>query len=139
VTVRLVAAYQAGARVEQLAAQFGIHRLTVSGILQREGVTMRPRGIHADDLPDVIRLYRDGWSLARLAAEFDVSPSTVTSTLRRAGVPIRRPGRLPGEGLGRVLRIMAHVSAARSAAGGVLVLDLATARPSSCVRRQRRI
>jgi len=89
---KLVAAYRAGGRIKQLAAQFGIHRLTVSSILQREGVTLRPRGIHPDD-SDVIRLYEKGWALARLAAKFDVSPSTVTNALRRAGVPIRRPGR----------------------------------------------
>ncbi len=94
---KLVAAYQAGGRVKQLASQFSIHRLTVTSILQREGVTLRPRGIHPDDLPKVIRLYEDGWALARLAIKFDVSPSTVTNTLRRAGVPsgersARRPG-----------------------------------------------
>jgi lambda repressor-like predicted transcriptional regulator len=92
---KLAAAYQAGGRVKQLARQFGIHRYTVSSILQREGVTLRPRVIHPDDLPEVIRLYRDGWALARLAAKFDVSPSTVTNALRNAGVPIRRPGRPP--------------------------------------------
>ena len=66
---QLVAAYQAGARVKQLAEQFGIHRLTVSSILQREGVRLRPGGIHPDDLPEVIRLYQDGWALARLAVQ----------------------------------------------------------------------
>jgi len=89
---QLVAAYQAGARVKQLAEQFGIHRLTVSSILQREGVRLRPGGIHPDDLPEVIRLYQDGWAPARLAVTFDVSPSTVTNTLRRAGVPVGRSG-----------------------------------------------
>jgi hypothetical protein len=92
---QLVAGYQAGGRVKQLASQFGIQRLTVSSILQREGVPLRSRGIHPDDLPEVIRLYRDRWALARLAVKFEVSPSTVTNTLRRAGVPIRRPGRPP--------------------------------------------
>jgi lambda repressor-like predicted transcriptional regulator len=89
----LVAAYRAGGRVKQLARRFGLHRYTVTTILQREGVTLRPRGIHPDDLAEVIRLYQDGWALARLAAKFEVSPSTVTNTLRRAGVSIRRPGR----------------------------------------------
>lgn len=92
---KLVAAYRAGGRVKQLARQFGIHRLTVSSILQREGVTLRPRGAHPDDLPEVIRLYQDDWALAQLAVKFDVSPSTVTNTLRRAGVPIRQPRRPP--------------------------------------------
>jgi lambda repressor-like predicted transcriptional regulator len=90
---QLVAAYEAGGRVKQLARQFGIHRLTVSSILQREGVALRHRGIHPDDLSEVIRLHRDGRALARLAAMFDVSPSTMTNALRRAGVAIKRPGR----------------------------------------------
>jgi hypothetical protein len=60
----LVAAYRAGGRVKQLARQFGIHRLTVSSVLQREGVALRPRGIHPDDLAEVTRLYQDGWALA---------------------------------------------------------------------------
>jgi hypothetical protein len=55
---QLVTAYQAGGRVKQLARQFRIHRLTVSSILQREGVPLRSRGIHPDDLPEMIRLYR---------------------------------------------------------------------------------
>jgi lambda repressor-like predicted transcriptional regulator len=92
---QLVASYQAGGRVKQLARQFGIHRLTVTSILQREGVTVRRRGIHPDDLPEVTRLYQDGWALAGLAVKFDVSPSTVTNTLRRAGVPTRRSRQAP--------------------------------------------
>lgn len=32
----------------------------VSSILHREGVTVRPRGIQPDDLPEVIRLYQAG-------------------------------------------------------------------------------
>jgi hypothetical protein len=53
---------------------------------------LRLRGVHPDDLPEVIRLYRDGWPLDRLAAKFDVAPSTVNNALRKAGVAIRSPG-----------------------------------------------
>jgi lambda repressor-like predicted transcriptional regulator len=75
-----------------LAVEFGIHRDTVHNVLTREGA-LRRRGIHPDDLSEVIRLYQDGWALARLAVKFNVSPSAVANALRRAGVPIRRPGR----------------------------------------------
>ena len=86
----LVAAYEVGGRVKKLAVQFGIHRTTVTDILQREGVALRPPGIHPDNLPEVIHLYREGWSLAELGRTFDVSRSTVTNTLRRVGEPLRR-------------------------------------------------
>jgi transposase-like protein len=100
----LVAAYTAGGRVKQLAAQFGIHRDTVHNILKRQGA-LRPPGIEPGELPEVVRLYGEGWSMARLAAEFDVSPSTVNRALRKAGAPIRRPGPLRGsEAPGRQVR-----------------------------------
>lgn len=91
----LVATYQAGGKVVQLGAEFGIHRDTVHNILERQGV-LRPRGLQPDELLKAIRLYEDGWSLARLAVELDVSPSTVNRALRQAGVQIRRPGRPSG-------------------------------------------
>src|SRR5215207_4716160 len=90
----LVATYRAGGKVTKLAAEFDIHRTTVSAILKRHGV-LRPPGVQAEDLPRVVRLYSEGWSLARLGAEFDVSSSTVNRALRDAGVRIRRPG-MPG-------------------------------------------
>ena len=49
---------------KKLAADFGVHRVTVSAILKRHGV-LRPSGIHPRDLPDAIRCYRAGWSSAR--------------------------------------------------------------------------
>ena len=84
----LVAAYQAGGKVQELATRFGIHRFTVTRLLQQEGAH-RPRGLQSDDLPEAIRLYESGWSLARLATKFDVVESTMTSALRKAGVTIR--------------------------------------------------
>jgi DNA-directed RNA polymerase specialized sigma24 family protein len=79
-------------RVGRMASPAGwVYRVgLVSSILNRAGVTLRRRGIHPDDLAEVIHFYGQGWALARLAAKFDVSPSTVTNTLRRAGVPIRQ-------------------------------------------------
>jgi DNA invertase Pin-like site-specific DNA recombinase len=89
---QLVAAYQAGGKVTQLARQFGVHRFTVYRLLKQAGV-LRARGIQVEDLPDVVRLYEAGWSPARLADEYGVVVSTVASTLRKAGVTIRpRPG-----------------------------------------------
>jgi lambda repressor-like predicted transcriptional regulator len=88
---RLVEAHQAGAGVNELAREFGIHRETVSNILRREGALRAP-GVQPDNLPEVIRLYEEGWSLAGLGAEFGVAAGTVGSVLRKAGVTIRQPG-----------------------------------------------
>jgi len=88
----LVAAYQRGGAVSDLARDFGINRDTVYAHLKRQGIELRETGLQPDELLEAIRLYEDGWSLGRLATEFDVSPSTVNRALCQAGVHVRRPG-----------------------------------------------
>jgi lambda repressor-like predicted transcriptional regulator len=88
---QLVGAHQAGSGVKELAREFGVHRVTVSNGLRREGALRAP-GIQPDDLPEVVRLHEDGWSLARLGEKFQVAPDTVGRALRAHGVMIRRPG-----------------------------------------------
>jgi hypothetical protein len=67
-----VAAYQAGGLVKNRAVQFGIHRTTVTDLLEREGVSLRSPGIRPDHVPEAICLYRQGSSLAQLARRFDI-------------------------------------------------------------------
>lgn len=83
----LVAAYEAGATVYQLAAQFGVHRQTVSRILKRSGVTLRRRTLTADEVAQLIRAHQEGESVERIAAQFHIQPSTVRKRLdkRRRG------------------------------------------------------
>jgi len=47
---RLIAAYQAGFKINQLAADFGLNRNTVSSILRRGGIEARRRGLSPDDI-----------------------------------------------------------------------------------------
>ena len=62
----LIAGYRAGARANQLAQRFGVHRHTVAALLRRNGVELRAVGMSTDQVTDACCLYRDGWSLSRL-------------------------------------------------------------------------
>ena len=86
---RLVGRYEAGAMVKELAAEFEVERRTVSAILRREGVTLRPRGLNPEQVDEAVRLYGQGWSLARIGAKWGVEHSTVRNRLRERGVRMR--------------------------------------------------
>jgi DNA-binding NarL/FixJ family response regulator len=88
-TRQLIAAYQAGSTVYQLADQFDIERRTVSAILHRRQVPMRGRGLTDDQVEDADRLYEQGWSLARIGDRMDVSADTVRKRLLERGVTMR--------------------------------------------------
>jgi transposase-like protein len=88
---QLAAAYEAGASVKDLAAQWGIHRTTVAAQLRQAGVRLRGTGVPANCLDDAVQLYRDGWSCQRLAERYDCNATTVWKVLQQAGVRLRAP------------------------------------------------
>jgi hypothetical protein len=90
-TQQLIASYQAGSTVYQLANQFDIERRTVSAILHRHNVPMRRRGLTDDQIDDAERLYRQGWSLARIGNRMDVTADTVRARLLERDVAMRDP------------------------------------------------
>jgi hypothetical protein len=51
----------------RLAERFGIHRSTVTAVLQRHGVELHQVGLSDEEVAEACRLYPDGWSLAGLA------------------------------------------------------------------------
>jgi lambda repressor-like predicted transcriptional regulator len=87
----LIAAYQAGASIRELAADFGVHRTTVAAHLDLN----RIRRLHAltdwadDTLREAAELYKTGSSLADVAARYGIDPKTVASRFKRAGVTVR--------------------------------------------------
>lgn len=85
----LVAAYEAGSTLRQLAERFRIERRTVSNVLKRHGVPTRWRRLTEADIDKAEHLY--GWSSARIADLFKVDPETVRLRLRRRGVQMRDP------------------------------------------------
>jgi transposase-like protein len=70
----LLDAYRAGATINQLAAEFGIHRTTVAGHLDRHGVPRHSEQTAWDDdaLRRAAELYATGSSLADIAHRFGV-------------------------------------------------------------------
>jgi uncharacterized protein (DUF433 family) len=88
---RLITAYSAGAKITQLATDFGINRNTASSILRNNGTEPRRRGLSADDITQAGSLYLAGWSLARIANQLECTAETVRKALLRTGVQRREP------------------------------------------------
>jgi lambda repressor-like predicted transcriptional regulator len=87
----LVAAYRAGASLDDLADRFGVHRTTAVAHLRRRHVEPRD-GFTAWDpaaLTAAAALYASGASLAAVATRFGVDPSTVANRFRRVGIAVR--------------------------------------------------
>ncbi|MFC1421041.1 hypothetical protein [Streptacidiphilus cavernicola] len=85
----LVAAYEAGATVYQLADRFEINRRTVGEILKRQKVKTRWQLLTEADVDEAERLYAQGLSLARIGKQLDVSGGAVRLRLLRRGVQLR--------------------------------------------------
>ncbi len=85
----LVARYQAGSTVYELADQFRIHRVTVSKLLERESIPRRYRVLDDAAIEQAVRLYQDAQSLAAIGHKLKVDPGTVRAGLLKAGVRMR--------------------------------------------------
>ena len=87
----LLEAYKAGATINQLAVEFGIHRTTVAGHLDRHGVPRHSELTVWDDdiLREAAEMYATGLSLTDVAHQFGIDAHTVASRFRRAGVAVR--------------------------------------------------
>jgi len=78
----LIDAYKSGGTLKELAARFGVHRVTVPAPLQRAGVALRRGGLDGLQIREAALLYEAGWSSGRLAKHFGVSADTVLGKLR---------------------------------------------------------
>jgi DNA-directed RNA polymerase specialized sigma24 family protein len=85
----LVAGYVAGSTVYELADQFGVHRHTVSEILERHGVARRHQRLSPEQLDLVCTLYESGLSLTKVGNRLGRPAETVRQALIKAGVEIR--------------------------------------------------
>src|SRR5690242_1425192 len=77
----LVARYQAGATVRQLATEFGVHRATVGRHLEARGINTRQLKLSREVLKEAGELYLDGAILEELAAQYRVSYTTIRRCL----------------------------------------------------------
>ena len=87
----LISTYQAGTTISQLAADYGVHRTTVTSHLDRHGVPRHSEQTAWNDkiLSHAAELYATGRSLADVADQFGVDAQTVANRFRRAGVTVR--------------------------------------------------
>lgn len=92
--VELLAAYQAGTTMADLAKTYGLKRTSVSHLLRRHGVQSRPRRLFSpDDLATASRLYDQGQSLTQIGRRLGFAHKTVANQLKQHGVELRpRPG-----------------------------------------------
>jgi transposase-like protein len=76
---------------EHSGDEFGIHRTTVTGHLDRHGVPRHSEQTAWDDetLEQAAELYATGLSLAAVAHRFGIGAQTVANRFRRAGLPVR--------------------------------------------------
>jgi predicted DNA-binding protein YlxM (UPF0122 family) len=90
----LVAAYENGLSLEELASAFSIDRRTAGNHLKRRSVITRGRKLTDEQITEAIDLYERGRSLAQIADQFGVYPQSIRYRLLRRGVTMRpRPGR----------------------------------------------
>ncbi len=86
---QIVAAYEAGKTVNELATFYSCHRVTVSAVLHRKGVALRFTSPTPEQIHEMVHFYQSGLSLAKVGERFGFNPSTVLTQLRKAGVVTR--------------------------------------------------
>jgi transposase-like protein len=86
---RAIEVYQSGARVDEVAALFGVHRHTMSGRLKDAGVQLRFAALTPAQIIEALDLYQNGWSIARVAKHFGKNPRAIHYNLEKAGIPRR--------------------------------------------------
>lgn len=87
----LIAEYEAGARVCELAKVYDLHRTTVARHVARAFKT-RPVMTEAQ-IDEAVRLYRDGWTLHSVGQHSGVADQTIRRVLVERAVMIRPDGR----------------------------------------------
>lgn len=89
----LVASYESGATLVELAERFSIHRRTAAAHLVRRSIPIRRRGLDECHLAEAVELYDEGLSLMEVGLRFGVSQQAVRRALAAEGVTIRPGGR----------------------------------------------
>ena len=92
---QVVALYEDGMSMEDIAQKFRAHRRTIAAHLIRRGKPLgRYRRVQPGDVAEAAELYKGGMTLAELGRRFGVSQSAVKTAVTSAGVSIRPRGRV---------------------------------------------
>lgn len=89
VVSQLVSDYSAGIPIHELAKKYAVHRATISGHLDRVGVSKRPRGMSEAQIDEAVQDYAAGQSLEKIGNRLGFDSTTVLRELRRRGVQTR--------------------------------------------------
>jgi Mor family transcriptional regulator len=94
----LVAAYQSGHTVEELAVAHDCSVTTVRAVLEAEGTTLRARGPRSPlegREAELAADYECGATVRELADRYGANQRTIRKVLADRGVTMRPPGRKP--------------------------------------------
>ena len=82
--------YRAGKTIYELAKEFGCHRVTVSAILKRNGITVSvEKSEKMFDPAKAAELYEAGMKSKDIGIRFGVSEQTIRKCLKKQGIRIR--------------------------------------------------
>lgn len=95
----IVAAYEAGERVAEMAPRLGISVPTIYAVLKRRFVPIRDRRGHRpvtqEEAASISALYRDGVPVSVIARRVGLSEASVYRVLRRVGIARKPTGPRP--------------------------------------------
>jgi len=92
---RLIADYEAGEPVNNLAMAYGIHRSTVLEHLKRQGIRGRRTRLTPPDIEKIVGLCAAEESVEAIAHDLRVGDTTVRRALKKFEVPLKARGRPP--------------------------------------------
>jgi DNA-binding CsgD family transcriptional regulator len=86
---QIVSGYSSGQPIIELARRFGVHRATISGHLDRAGVTKRLRSMSEAQIDIAVQDYAAGQSLEKIGNRLGFDSTTVLKELRLRDVKMR--------------------------------------------------
>ena len=96
--VEIVAAYESGSSVSQLAAAYGRSSDGMMRLLKQEGVKMRFQHLTPERVAEIVRLYEEGKSIYAIQGILAIPKTSVGRALTQAGVQMRGRGGAPRYG-----------------------------------------
>ncbi len=90
--VDMVARYEAGASIREVAAAFKVHRETAARHLRSAGAQLRKAVLTEEQTAQAEVLYLSGQTLAQVGEKFDVSQGTIGRCLRERGAALLADG-----------------------------------------------
>ena len=86
VRAEILARYQQGERVVDLAAAIGVSEWSVQNLRKMAGVEPHPRGMSQAAIEEAEKLYALGWPLNKIGRRVGFDPKIVAKELRVRGI-----------------------------------------------------